>query len=88
MRGVIYMNEVPLSALPRGSRALVVSIRGGRGLVNRLMQMGITPGTIIEVIDNTAGPIMIKVRGVTIALGRGVASKIFVRPYPRIPYPY
>ena len=45
------------------------------------MQMGITPGAVLEVVDNTRGPIIVRVRGVTIALGRGMASRILVEPF-------
>mgnify|MGYP005626182831 CR=1 FL=1 len=77
------MRSVPLSMIPKGSKAVVVSILGGRGLMSRLMQMGLTPGTEVEVIENRAGPILIRVRGTVIALGRGVASKIIVSPLYR-----
>jgi len=66
--------------LPPGSRARVIGIDSGYGLRTRLLQMGLTPGAIVEIIDNTRGPIIIRVRGVIIALGRGMASKIIVEP--------
>ena len=71
---------IRLVFLPPGSRARVVSIDSGYGLRTRLLQMGLTPGAIVEIVDNTRGPIIIRVRGVTIALGRGMASKIIVEP--------
>lgn len=57
-----------------------MAIRGGSHLVNRLFQMGLTPGTIVEVVRNDVGPIVISFRGVTIGIGRGVAMKILVEP--------
>ncbi len=74
------MSNIPLSVLPKGSKAIIVGILGGRGLITRLMQMGLTPGAMVEVVENQAGPIVIRVRGTTIALGRGIASKIIVNP--------
>jgi len=71
---------VPLSVLPPGSRGVVVALRAGRGLARRLMEMGLTPGVEVTVLRNSAGPIVVSVRGVSLALGRGVASKVFVRP--------
>jgi len=68
----------PLTSLPKGSKARVVDILAGKGLSYRLMQMGLTPGTEVEVVENSSGPVIISVRGVTIALGRGMASKILV----------
>jgi ferrous iron transport protein A len=68
----------PLTELPKGSKVKVVDIVAGKGLGNRLLQMGLTPGTIVEIVENSSGPIILSVRGVTIALGRGMASKILV----------
>jgi len=66
-----------LDKVPVGVKVKVVSVLGGYGIVNRLMQMGLTPGTIVEVLNNM-GPIIVRVRGITIALGRGMARKIIV----------
>lgn len=68
----------PLSMMPTGSAGRVVAFRGGYGPMRRMMEMGITPGSIIRVINNSVGPILIEVRGATYALGRGMASKILV----------
>ena len=73
---------VPLIALERGSRGIVVDIKGGYGLVRRLSDLGITRGVIVEVsrVAPLHGPLEIVVRGVKLALGRGVAAKIYVTP--------
>ncbi len=62
----------------KGSKVKVVDVVAGTGLKNRLMQMGLTPGTVVEVVENSRGPIIVSVKGVTLALGRGMASKIVV----------
>jgi len=74
------MNErLTLDKLTNNKKAKIVSIAGGRGLVHRLYQMGLTPGTVVEMISNYGhGPLVIKARRVEIALGRGMASKIIV----------
>ncbi len=72
-------NATTLDMVPPMSRVRIVSVGGGRGVVTRLLQMGIVPGELVEVLVNTGhGPVIIRVRGVTIALGRGVARKIVV----------
>ncbi len=76
----MVLQKVRLVFLPPGARARVVSIDTGCRLRTRLMQMGITPGAILEVVDNTRGPVIVRVRGVTIALGRGMANRILVEP--------
>lgn len=41
--------------------------------------MGIFPGSQIEVLSNSRGHVLVRVRGAAIALSRGVASKILVK---------
>lgn len=77
-----YIEEtLPLTALKEGEKAIIVYALGGRGLIKRLSEMGLTPGT--EILMRRAapfyGPIQVTVRGVSLALGRGIASKIFVK---------
>jgi len=83
LRGVFGFGEgsiVTLLSLSAGDEGEVVSIRGGRGMVQRLLDMGLTPGTRIKVIRRAPfGPIEISVRGYHLALGRGIAGRIWVR---------
>lgn len=75
------MPPIPLDQLPSGTRARVVSIFAPGRWNYRLLQMGVVPGGIIEVImNNRIGPIVIRVMGVTISLGRGIARRILVEP--------
>ncbi len=69
---------VTLDSVPPGSRVVVRQIVGGAGVHARLLQMGIVPGEFIEVISNNTGPIIIRVRGIVISIGRGIARKIIV----------
>ncbi len=72
---------IPLIYLPDYSTAVIVDIKGGRGFVRRLYEMGLTPGTRIRILKSSGpGPLLIEVRGSRIALGRGIGMKIFVRP--------
>lgn len=70
----------PLEDLKQEEKAKVAFIIGGRRLVRRLTEMGLTPGTEITVLRSAPflGPIEISLRGVSLALGRGVALKVFV----------
>lgn len=76
MEGVIS-----LTSLHEGEVGAVAYTIGGFGLVRRLAEMGLTPGVEIKVLRRGPfrGPFEIEVRGVALALGRGVASKVFVR---------
>jgi len=64
-----------------GERGVIAFALGGYGLVRRLADMGLTPGTEVTVIRNAPfrGPVEVSVRGVSLALGYGVASKVFVK---------
>jgi DtxR family Mn-dependent transcriptional regulator len=91
MRVDDYMEKrvVPLTTLRDGETGIITSIkagygrgrrRGGFGVEKRLMDMGLTPGTKVTVIKSAPfhGPLEILVRGSRLALGRGIAEKIFV----------
>ncbi len=71
---------IPLSSAKSGSY-IVVSLKGGQGFLKKLSDMGIYPGSVIEVIDRSfdGGPVRIVVKGSQIGIGMGMASRIFVR---------
>ena len=57
----------------------IVRILGGALLHSRLHSMGIVPNETIKIVLSTGGgPIAVAVKGVRIALGRGVSHKIEV----------
>jgi len=80
--------EMPLTTLRNGETGTVTSIRTGTGrgfgrgwgFEKRLMDLGLTPGTKVTVVKSAPfhGPVEILVRGSRLALGRGMAEKIFV----------
>ena len=71
--------HLPLAMINPSEEVTVAEIRGGRGLVQRLADMGLTPGTKLKVINSQMpGPILIDLRGSRLALGHGVALKIMV----------
>jgi Fe2+ transport system protein FeoA len=71
--------NTPLSTLTYGTQAKIAKINAGSNLLKRLNEMGLTLGTTIKVVsDPSGGPILIEVRDSRLALGRGVATKIYV----------
>ena len=80
--------ELPLTALKGGQSGIITSIKsgsgwgrgGGWGFKKRLMDMGLTPGTKVTVVKSAPfrGPVEVHVRGSRLALGRGMAERIFV----------
>jgi len=74
-------NVMPLTGLLDGRKGIISHISGGRGASQRLADLGLTPGTEVMVVKSAIfhGPLMVRVRSTTLAIGRGLASKIFVR---------
>ncbi|MCX6643119.1 MAG: metal-dependent transcriptional regulator [Candidatus Bathyarchaeota archaeon] len=66
--------------LKKGEKAVVTFIRGARVATQRIMDLGLYPGTVVSVVNSAPfnGPFEISVRGETLALVRGLAEKIFV----------
>jgi len=73
---------ISLISLREGERGIIAHAFGGFGVVRRLAEMGLTPGVEVKLLRKCPfnGPLQIEVRGVALALGYGVASKVFVRP--------
>jgi len=74
--------RMTLAQLGAGRSARVLGVEGGWGLRRNLEQLGIHPGDIVAVARTGAfhGPILVEVHGSRVALGRGVAGRIYVEP--------
>jgi DtxR family Mn-dependent transcriptional regulator len=88
------MVELRLTDLRDGESGIITSIRAGQeadygerrrvrrgwGFRKRLEDMGLTPGTKVTVVKSAPfnGPLEVYVRGSRLALGRGMANRIFV----------
>jgi ferrous iron transport protein A len=76
------VNEImTLISVPEGGKAVIQSIRGGRGLMHRLSSLGIREGKeIIKVSSGIArGPVVLRCGSTEVAIGFGMAQKILVR---------
>ena len=72
-------DAIPLALLSVGDEGEIVEMRGGRGMVQRLSEMGFTNTTRVKVLSSSSpGPVLVGVRDARIALGRGIAMKIMV----------
>ncbi len=70
----------PLSKTLTGEKVEIVEIRGGRGLVTKLLNMGFYPGVIVEVVSNCGhGPLIVAKDGMRLGLGFGMAQRVFVK---------
>ena len=86
--------ELRLSDLRNGEAGVITLIGVGRGrgkgegrrvgrgwrFRRRLEDMGLTPGTEVTVVKSAPfnGPLEISVRGSRLAIGRGMAQRVFV----------
>jgi len=73
-------NRVSIGNLKQGQRGKISLIRGGYNLLQRLLDMGLKPGTKICAVRVTppSGPVEVSVGSSKIVLGKGIASKVFV----------
>jgi len=73
---------MPLTMAPPGEDIELVAIHGGQRIRKRLADLGLTPGTVLRVVQADAwGPLIIAFKDdARLALGRGMAHKIQVEP--------
>jgi len=72
---------VRLSDLATDAKATIVRIDGGRGFVARMSALGFTPGAEVVVRANPGhGPLIVRIMDTQIALGRGQAAHVTVKP--------
>ena len=79
------MNEQlvqPLSRIPSGRRGIVTALTGGHAFHSRIVNMGLTVGSVIAVIQRSSGftgPTLIATGNMRLAIGHGMAEKIMVK---------
>ena len=78
--GKLEDNLIPIIKLEEHQKAQVRFIKGDYKVIRRLLDMGITTDATISLIKLAPlnGPVEVAVRGSKLALGRGIASNIFV----------
>ena len=74
--------EVSLVDMHEGQKGIMAHTVGGLGAMRRLAEMGLTPGCEVKLLRKCSfhGPVEIEVRGAALALGYGLALKVFVQP--------
>lgn len=81
----------PLCDIAPGTEVEIVQFEAGHNALKQLSDMGLCIGAIIEVQQHKGkgwGPIRIALGESRIALGHGLAEKIFVRPVEEPPVFY
>ena len=71
---------IPLTLARPGESLEVVGYLGGRRSQAHLADLGLTPGTEIEVLSADGGPLVLACRGSRLAIGHNLAMKLTCRP--------
>ena len=70
------MPSQPLCDIPAGKTVRLISIDGDRQLTRRLLSLGITIGSELEILHHRGHGVVIGQNGNRVALGRGIAEKL------------
>jgi len=72
----------PLSSLPAGSAGTVTAVEVAPEYKGRLLEMGLLPGTRVEVVRYAplGDPVEIKVRGYNLSLRKHEAEHVWIQP--------
>lgn len=86
MNQMLEPKYLTLNTLRTGTFAVVRRLQGTISFTSRLAALGLSVGTDLEILQNRGrGPLLIRVRGTRIALGRGEAFKILVEMRADLP---
>lgn len=69
---------LPLVDCPLDCHACLRCLQVDHCVVHRLLELGLTPGTEVRVVQDSGGPMLLSVRGSRVALGRDLAEKMWV----------
>ena len=70
------MPSQPLSETPAGHKVRLVAIDGGRQLTRRLLSLGLSLGSEVEILHHRGRGVVVAKQGNRVALGRGIAEKL------------
>jgi ferrous iron transport protein A len=74
------MATVTLAQMRSGQTGIIEQIRGGRGIHNRLLSMGIRPGEPVTKVSSQwmRGPVLLRHGNTQLAIGYGMARNILM----------
>ncbi len=73
---------IQLLHAPKDKPMEIVALNGGTHMLQKLTAMGLTHHAVVRVMrGGGAGPMVVEVRGSRVGLGRGISSRIMVRPF-------
>lgn len=81
-RATATRDALALASCKGGREVRLSGIRAGRELRARLAAMGLVPGIRLRVMRQEGrGPLVVALRGMRLAIGRGMAEKMDVEPW-------
>jgi DtxR family Mn-dependent transcriptional regulator len=80
VQGKVQRKIVPITDLKPCQKGIIAFLRGSQKVIQRLSDLGLTPGTEVTLRRKTpmAGPIEVCVRRTSLAVGHDIADNIFV----------
>ena len=79
------MRACSINALRIGQKGVVTDLAGDEHVVQRLLEMGVTPGCLIQIVRYApmGDPLDIKIRGYHLTIRKKEADVIMVSPQDR-----
>lgn len=71
---------IPLAVTKGGDSGKIVRISGKCELRRYLSNLGFVVGTDVSVVNTVSGDLLLDIKGTRIAMGRSMASKVFIVP--------
>ena len=79
-RPAVHPNDIPLDRLPSGASGRITRVEGTDALTRRMLELGLVPGTRIDVLRRAplGDPIELRLRNVHLSIRRSEAAAIHV----------
>lgn len=74
------MERIPLIKLKKGESGIIVAQHGGKFFGRRMSSLGLRPHAVVKMISSQLfrGPIIVQVGNSQVAIGHGMARRIYV----------
>lgn len=70
---------MPLTLMKQDERVAIIKITGNEAYKKRLTEMGFVTGSIINIISNNDGDIILEIKGSRLAITKEMSQKILVK---------
>ena len=74
----LIIEKRSLSSLKKNESGIIYEIAGGCSSRNRLCELGLNRGVSVQIVKNDIGPLILNMQGHKLAIGKGLADKIFI----------